>query len=416
MFTLLKKQSLFKLLNPIILLNNHTPYILLRATIIKRGSSRKIDIMFKATNSHQLMIVIFPVVAVLVATICVVLRFRARQLQQLKLMWDDWLCLASLILTWAFQGVNLAAVFAGGAGLPIATVISTNPNALATFLKIVLANFSLWIVTVTIVQLSILSFYVRIFGVNAAFRRICYVFIALIAAFGIAGFFSEVFSCLPVSKTWNPSEPGHCVSSKPYCTSIGLIHCLFDLAILVLPLPLIWNLQVATRSKFVISILLTLGLIATIISLLKISCLIDLSGIPPEDVTGNLWLTILLQTLELPIGIVCCCVPILKPAVAGVSPLFRSIASRLLTYTQRSRSTTNRSQRSDSGSKYRQDSTVGFSRLEDESSQVELGSLGSLGNKLSIQAEGHKITPTLGADPKSERAINVTNSYTVSKQ
>lgn len=89
------------------------------------------------------------------------------------------------------------------------------------------------------------------------------------------------------------------------------------------------------------------------------------------------------------------------------------MASRLLTYTQRSRSTANRSQRSDLESKYRQDSTVGFSRLEDTSSQIELG---SLGNKLSIQAEGHEMTSTLGTNPKHERAINVTNSYTVSKQ
>jgi hypothetical protein len=116
-------------------------------------------------------------------------------------------------------------------------------------------------ITVTVVQLCILFFYLRIFGIMPVFRWLCWILIALVAAFGIAGFFSQVFSCTPVSKAWNPMQKGHCIESKPYCTSIGLIHVVFDFAIVILPMPWIWKLQIALRSKIVLSVLVCLGIV-----------------------------------------------------------------------------------------------------------------------------------------------------------
>jgi hypothetical protein len=52
---------------------------------------------FKAKNSHQLAIVVVPIIMVLLATICVGLRFRARRLQKSKVMFDDWLCVLALV-------------------------------------------------------------------------------------------------------------------------------------------------------------------------------------------------------------------------------------------------------------------------------------------------------------------------------
>jgi hypothetical protein len=124
-----------------------------------------------------------------------------------------------------------------------------------------MANFLLWVVTVSVVQLSILFFYVRLFGVVDSFRYICYVFIALITMFGIAGFFSQLFSCVPVSKSWSPATPGTCVKSDPYCSAIGIIHVIFDLGIVILPLPLVWNLHLAWQSKAVLTVLICLGLV-----------------------------------------------------------------------------------------------------------------------------------------------------------
>lgn len=59
--------------------------------------------LFKATNSHQLSIVIIPVIMVMLATLCVVLRFRARRLRNQTAMFDDWFCLFALVSMWHFR-------------------------------------------------------------------------------------------------------------------------------------------------------------------------------------------------------------------------------------------------------------------------------------------------------------------------
>lgn len=39
-------------------------------------------------------------------------------------------------MTWAFQAINMAAVFIGGAGLSIVTVMEIDPNAVVIYFKV----------------------------------------------------------------------------------------------------------------------------------------------------------------------------------------------------------------------------------------------------------------------------------------
>ncbi|KAG6362256.1 hypothetical protein INS49_010486 [Diaporthe citri] len=154
----------------------------------------------------------------------------------------------------------MAAVFKGGAGLSIVTVMEIDPNAVVTYFKIMFANSVLWFSTVIVVQLSIIFFYMRIFGVSIIFKWVCYILIAMITMFWVSGFFSLIFSCTPISRSWNSSETGTCLPYQPYCVSVGVLHVLFDLAIVALPMPMIWHLRADCRTKIVLSGLLCLGL------------------------------------------------------------------------------------------------------------------------------------------------------------
>ena len=127
-------------------------------------------------------------------------------------------------------------------------------------LQIIISNFVVWAVTVSVVQLSILFFYVRIFGVKTVFRILTYGMITLITGYVVACVITEVLACIPVSKQWDPTEPGTCTNYNAYCSAIGLLHVIFDLAIVVLPMPLIWKLQTSRSNKIVLTVLLCLGL------------------------------------------------------------------------------------------------------------------------------------------------------------
>jgi hypothetical protein len=50
-------------------------------------------------------------------------------------------------------------------------------------------------------------------------------------------------------------------------------------------------------------------------SVLKLDCLIDFPDIPIQNLTKHITLPLLIQALELPLGIICCCIPSLKPAI-----------------------------------------------------------------------------------------------------
>lgn len=102
-------------------------------------------------------------------------------------------------------------------------------------------------------------------------------------------------------------------------------------------------------------------------------CIVDLTGIPQSDVTDYLWLSILLQTLELPIGIICCCVPNLKPAAAEISNAFSPVASRIFCCFRRIRSSEDRLNGQISYQASEHEPKAPFVRLDDRPHRAELG-------------------------------------------
>lgn len=127
--------------------------------------------------------------------------------------------------------------------------------------QIMFASSVLWFSTVIVVQLSIIFFYDRIFGVNSTFKWACNTLAAMITLFWVSGLSSMIFCCVPVSRSWGSEEAGTCLPYKPYCASVGVLHVFFDFAILALPLPMIWNLQLGLRNKIILSGVLCLGLV-----------------------------------------------------------------------------------------------------------------------------------------------------------
>ena len=85
--------------------------------------------------------------------------------------------------------------------------------------------------------------------------------IAVNAVFYTIFFFIPIFLCNPRSKIWNPEEDGHCLGASQLYLASAVFNMLSDMAMLSVPLYLIWNLQMSTRRKIgVCAIFLTGGL------------------------------------------------------------------------------------------------------------------------------------------------------------
>lgn len=143
-------------------------------------------------------------------------------------------------------------------------------------------------------------------------------------------------------------------------------------------------------------------------------CIFDLTGIPQTDATDYLWLTILLQTIELPIGLVCCCVPSLKPALDELSTTFKSLTTRLLSYGQPSADQSLADQARSYGTPVfpvtGNGSRAHFARLGDGSSQSIPDRDKIFGHEAAIELANRMNTSNDGLG----RDINVARSYEIS--
>ncbi|KAF3361124.1 hypothetical protein VdG1_00733 [Verticillium dahliae VDG1] len=94
---------------------------------------------------------------------------------------------------------------------------------------------------------------------SRAHRWIIWANLAVIAAISAAFFFILVFQCSPPSHFWTQATTVHsCVS------------CLSDWCLGLLPVALLWNVKINRRTKGTIAVLLSLGMIAGVVLLVRI--------------------------------------------------------------------------------------------------------------------------------------------------
>lgn len=119
-----------------------------------------------------------------------------------------------------------------------------------------------YVVTVTLVRMSVLLLFRRLFDISNV-RIIIGILDGLCLAWGISIVFANVFLCIPVSDAFNPavvmSTSEHCIDLQAFLygtlgSGVGL-----DVAILTLPLLQVWRSTLPKRQKYEITAILGLG-------------------------------------------------------------------------------------------------------------------------------------------------------------
>ena len=124
--------------------------------------------------------------------------------------------------------------------------------------KALLAGQLLWVVAVTLIRASVIFLYIRIFCTNA-FRIACYVVLAINLAFFTATVLACCLICRPFAYNWDRSIQGSCGDSKSLDLFIGAVNLLLDVTTVVLPLPVLWGLQMRAGRKLALSVLFSMG-------------------------------------------------------------------------------------------------------------------------------------------------------------
>jgi hypothetical protein len=72
----------------------------------------------------------------------------------------------------------------------------------------------------------------------------------------IAGF----LICRPIAKNWDFTMPGKCGSQPNFYFAMGVINLITDTAIILLPMPYLFQLRMAMRKKLLAMALLSIGI------------------------------------------------------------------------------------------------------------------------------------------------------------
>lgn len=105
---------------------------------------------------------------------------------------------------------------------------------------------------------SIIIQYFHVFSTKKM-RIVCWVMGAILAVCGVWMVLSAFLNCIPVASFWNPAVSGHCLQDDALWYSNASLNMLTDMAILIIPIPVLVLLDLPLRQKVALCCIFALG-------------------------------------------------------------------------------------------------------------------------------------------------------------
>ncbi|CDM30847.1 hypothetical protein DTO013E5_509 [Penicillium roqueforti] len=226
---------------------------------------------------------------------------------------EDWAILVSLTFSIIYLAL-VAAQLHYKMGVHSALLSS---HVLQQQLKCLWAAIPMYNASLAFSKFSILLQYLRIFPAKR-FRLACYVMIAIVAAYSSWAIVSGFVDCVPVAKFWNKDLPGSCLSFEAVWFFNASMNIATDIALLVLPMPLLSKLQLPRMQKIALMGVFAMGLLVVVTSILRLSSLREVAKSPDtsySNVAAAYW-----TAAECNVAIMCACLPFLRPIISRIFP------------------------------------------------------------------------------------------------
>ncbi|KAJ6045779.1 uncharacterized protein N7446_012643 [Penicillium canescens] len=268
----------------------------------------------------------------------VILRFLARWKKGLRIGADDYVILLSLYFLFATCGINLAMIHFGmgrhadvlpeGNIVIIAKVRSkrkpdTNSDPQIDIYQLLMSFECVYCMTVGIIKISILLMYARIFPTRG-FRIAAIILGSIVIGWVVAIICVSVFQCTPLAKAWNPTLSGTCINLKGSFIGNAVPNILTDIAILALPVHVVWGLHATVTHRLSVIAVFLLGSFVVFTSAYRFSTLFEFQ---PIDTPWTLAKACTWCLIECSSGIISACMPTLRPLFVMLSSKFASSIS-----------------------------------------------------------------------------------------
>ncbi|KAI1407041.1 hypothetical protein F5Y13DRAFT_142190 [Hypoxylon sp. FL1857] len=256
-----------------------------------------------------------------VATIAVGLRFYTRSCMLKQLGADDYL----VFTAWAFAlatGISQCMNTRNGLGRHVWDLggdLGDNVN-LMDYQKGFYISITLYNTGLMFVKLAFLTQYCRVLSIKKM-RTTFIAAMVIIGCWSLSQVIVGIFICDPVSGFWEQSTESKCIPNLTqwYINAAGNIAT--DIAIFVLPLPVLVHLHLPSAQRLVLIGIFCLGFFTCAISVVRVKFLNQGGDFSYENVEGSSW-----SITELCSGVTCACLPTLRPLVSKWVP---SLSNRL---------------------------------------------------------------------------------------
>jgi hypothetical protein len=126
-------------------------------------------------------------------------------------------------------------------------------------------------------KLSILFLYQRLFH-GKIFVRILWALGLFVLGYSIARIFVDVLQCVPIEADWNPLLPGaKCVNLTAELITFSSLNTVTDIIILILPIPMLWQLKIKMTQKLQLIGIFMLGGLVCVMSVVRAITLVKIS-------------------------------------------------------------------------------------------------------------------------------------------
>lgn len=287
------------------------------------------------------------IVLPILGVVLVVLRLNARRLQKASTGWDDFLMLPALCVVIG-MGITLCIGVHGkaigyptpyeGTLTPEERMTTVNPT-IALMGKVQYAFCLLMVLAFGFLKLSITFFYRRLFVTarKTWFDWATKVVITIVLFWAVGFFFGFILGCgVHPSAGWRSVKERNefCASTADLDNGFVVSDLITDIMVLVLPLPVIWNLHTTVGKKLMVMAILATGAVSVVASIIKVVVSYEITNAGfNTKVDPDLTVSTILywSMIEAGLAIIAACLPTLQYLVRKVTldKVIRSVRSTL---------------------------------------------------------------------------------------
>ena len=129
-----------------------------------------------------------------------------------------------------------------------------------------------WSASIGLVILAILFFYLRVFPIRWL-RLSVYALMAFTIAWVLVMVIVIISQCAPIQFFWNHEiAGGHCINGNNFYFAMAVVSTMVMVAVLSLPVPIIWKLQISYGRRLGLAFVFTIGVLCVTLAKITTEC------------------------------------------------------------------------------------------------------------------------------------------------